>query len=251
MTNNRINFLDCPLDSISYAQTVERCLSWCRGQRTSHIVVTVNAAILMMMRQDQELSQACTSADLIVADGMSVVWGTKLLGIAVPERIAGVDLMASLLEQAAGRGLKVFFLGAKEEVVIKLVEICHAEYPGLVVAGYRNGYFTEEQHPDIIAIVKQSKADLLFVGMPSPFKDVWCKKYKQQLNVPVIMGVGGSFDVLAGFVKRAPVWMQRRGLEWFWRFLKEPGKMWKRYLVTNSLFIWHVLRHKWILRDRS
>jgi len=241
MTGNRIKFLDCPLDAISYSQAVDQCLNWCQGQRQAHTVVTINASILMMMRRDKELLQACTAGDLIVADGMSVVWGTNLVGTAVPERIAGVDLMASLLEEAAKQQLKVFFLGATEEVVTRLKDICHDKYPGLMVAGYRNGYFSDDQHAEIIHLIRQSEADLLFVGMPSPFKEVWCEKQRDSLGIPVIMGVGGSFDVLAGYVKRAPVWLQNIGMEWFWRLLKEPRKMWKRYLFTNTLFIWHTL----------
>jgi N-acetylglucosaminyldiphosphoundecaprenol N-acetyl-beta-D-mannosaminyltransferase len=145
--------------------------------------------------------------------------------------------MAHLLEAAAARGLKVFFLGAKEEVVQKLVRWCESRYPGLIVAGYRNGYFKESDYPEVINQVRRSGADMLFVGMPTPFKEVWCKQNREALGVPVIMGVGGSFDVLAGFIRRAPLWMQNAGLEWFWRLLMEPRKMWKRYLVTNSIFI--------------
>ncbi len=248
MADHRITFLDCPLDSMAYNQVVDQCLSWCHGQRQPHTIITVNAAILTMMRTDKEIFQACCAGDLILADGMSVIWGAKLAGTPLVERIAGVDLMASLLKKAAQYHLKVFFFGAKEEVVTKLIDIYRDKYPGLIVAGYHNGYFESEQHADIISLIKSSEADLLFVGMPSPFKEVWCDKYKNQLQIPVIMGVGGSFDVLAGFIKRAPSWLQNIGMEWFWRLLKEPRKMWKRYLVTNSLFIWRTL--KWVKRNR-
>lgn len=145
--------------------------------------------------------------------------------------------MAHLLEAASARGLKVFFLGAKEEVVQKLVRSCESRYSGIVVAGYRNGYLKESDYPEIINQVRQSGADILFVGMPTPLTQVWCDQHREALGVPVIMGVGGSFDVLAGFIRRAPLWMQNAGLEWFWRLLMEPRKMWKRYLVTNSIFI--------------
>jgi len=248
MPDNRIIFLDCPLDPISYNQAVDQCLSWCQGQRQPHTIITVNAAMLIMMRTDKEIFQACTAGDLILADGMSVVWGAKLVGTPIPERIAGVDLMASLLKEAAQHHLKVFFLGAREEVVTRLIDIYHEQYPELIVAGYHNGYFKDEQQAEIISLIKDSEADLLFVGMPSPFKEVWCEKYKNQLQIPVIMGVGGSFDVLSGFIKRAPIGLQNIGMEWFWRLMMEPRKMWKRYLITNSLFIWQTL--KWKKKNR-
>ncbi len=241
MTVKRLKFLNCPLDSITYGQAVDQCLSWCHGRRQSHTIITVNAAILTMMHDDQQIFQACTAGDLILADGMSVIWGAKLSGTPLVERVAGVDLMAGLLEAASQHQLRVFFLGAREEVVSGLIAVCHDKYPGLVVSGYRNGYFGDDEHDEIISLIRDSGADFLFVGMPSPFKEIWCEKHREQLNIPVIMGVGGSFDVLAGFIKRAPVWLQNIGMEWFWRFLKEPRKLWWRYLITNSLFIWQTI----------
>jgi N-acetylglucosaminyldiphosphoundecaprenol N-acetyl-beta-D-mannosaminyltransferase len=159
-------------------------------------------------------------------------------GQSIPERVTGVDLMHRLLQAAGDHKLRVYFLGAKPDVVKTLVERVRAEHPGAEIAGYRDGYFTAADHANIVEEIRASGADMLFVGMPSPFKETWCERYRDQLNVPIIMGVGGSFDVLAGFIKRAPVWAQRWGLEWLWRLLMEPGKLWKRYLTYNSQFIW-------------
>jgi N-acetylglucosaminyldiphosphoundecaprenol N-acetyl-beta-D-mannosaminyltransferase len=191
-----------------------------------------------MMRRDLELARACRSGDLTVADGMSVVWALRASGQAAPERVAGVDLMARLLAAAGENQLRVYFLGARCEVVTALVERSRAQYPGLEIAGFRDGYFGPEDHPSIVEEIRASGAHVLFVGMPSPFKETWCERHRERLEVPVIMGVGGSFDVLAGFIKRAPRWVQALGLEWFWRLLMEPRKLWKRYLTTNSEFIW-------------
>ena len=248
MPDKRIIFLDCPIDSLSFDQVTDQCLAWCNGQRHTHTIITVNASILTMMQDDKELYHACTSGDLILADGMSVIWGAKLAGTPLAERIAGVELMDNLLEKASQHQLKVFFLGAREEVVSKLVDICRDKHPELVIAGYHNGYFKDDQQVKIADLIKKSNADFLFVGMPSPFKEVWCEKYRDRLQVPLTMGVGGSFDVLAGFIRRAPSWPQNIGMEWFWRLLMEPRKMWKRYLTTNSLFIW--LSFKWIINRR-
>jgi N-acetylglucosaminyldiphosphoundecaprenol N-acetyl-beta-D-mannosaminyltransferase len=191
-----------------------------------------------MMRHDPELALACREAHLTVPDGMSVVWALRALGQPAPERVAGVDLMARLLAEAGARRLRVYFLGARREVVTALVETVCVRYPGIEIAGFRDGYFGPEEHQAIVEEIRASGAHMLFVGMPTPFKETWCERNRQRLHVPVIMGVGGSFDVLAGFIRRAPRWVQSLGLEWFWRLLMEPRKLWKRYLTTNSEFIW-------------
>src|SRR4051812_18289631 len=216
---------------------VERCLAWCEGPRAPHTVITANSAILCMMRRDPELREACLAGDLIVADGMSVVWTSRAAGAPLPARVTGVDLMAHVLEAAAARGLSAYFLGAKREVVTRLAGECASRYPGLRVAGYRDGYFSSPEHAGIVADIRAKAPHLLFIGMPSPFKEVWGERNRAALDVPVIMGVGGSFDVLAGTVRRAPRWLQSAGMEWSWRLLMEPRKMWKRYLVTNSEFM--------------
>jgi N-acetylglucosaminyldiphosphoundecaprenol N-acetyl-beta-D-mannosaminyltransferase len=193
-----------------------------------------------MLRRDPALSAACAAGDLIVADGMSVVWASRILGVPFPERVAGVDLMQRLLAAGGERGLRVYFLGARAEVVRKLVSDCATRWPGLVVAGFRDGYFGPGQHEAIADEIRAASPHLLFIGMPSPFKETWCERFRGRLGVPVMIGVGGSFDVLAGFVRRAPLAFQRLGLEWLWRLLMEPRKLWRRYLTTNSEFLWRV-----------
>jgi N-acetylglucosaminyldiphosphoundecaprenol N-acetyl-beta-D-mannosaminyltransferase len=238
----RTELFDCAFDRVTMRSAVERCVRWCREPRASHTVLTANAAILCMMRRDRELAAACRAADLVVPDGASVVWAARLAGAALPERIAGVDFMGELLAAAASHRLRVYLLGARHEVVSRLAELCERDHPGLIVAGWRDGYFGEADHAEIVEEIRKSRADLLFVGMPSPFKETWCERHRDSLDVPVIMGVGGSFDVLAGYIRRAPRLMQRLGLEWFWRLCMEPRKLWKRYLVTNSEFLWLTLR---------
>ena len=234
---HRIQFLGCPIDSITMNQTVEQCLQWCREPRRSHLLVTVNVAILIMMRKDKLLREACVTADLVTADGVPVVWSSRLLGTPLVERVSGVDLLPRLLKMGSENHLRVYFLGARQEIVEKMVALCHESYQDIVIAGYHHGYFAEEDHPRIISEIYNSNADFLFIGMPTPFKETWCYQHKDELNVPVIIGVGGSFDVLTGYIPRAPKWMQNIGMEWFWRFMMEPRKMWKRYLVTNTIFI--------------
>jgi N-acetylglucosaminyldiphosphoundecaprenol N-acetyl-beta-D-mannosaminyltransferase len=168
--------------------------------------------VLCMMRRDPELRQACWSGDLILADGMSVVWALGLASTPVPERVTGVDLMSRLLEAGATWGLRVFFLGAREDVVRTLADSCATKYPGLVVAGYRNGYFSAD-HPTVVEEIRESCPHMLFVGMPSPFKEVFLERHRARLEVPILMGVGGSFDVLVGDVARAPRWLRTLGME--------------------------------------
>jgi N-acetylglucosaminyldiphosphoundecaprenol N-acetyl-beta-D-mannosaminyltransferase len=234
----RVQLMGLSFDAATMDMAVARCLELCRAPRASHTVVTANASHLCMMRRNQEFAHACRAGDLIVADGMSVVWALRAAGQPVPERVTGVDLMARLLAAAGEHRLRVYFLGAKRAVVSALVERSRAQYTGIEIVGFRDGYFGPDDHEGIVEEIRASGAHMLFVGMPSPFKETWCERHRRRLQVPVILGVGGSFDVLAGFIKRAPGWVQSMGLEWFWRLLMEPRKLWKRYLTNNSEFIW-------------
>ena len=236
----KAELLGLPIDTVTMEAAVDRCLDLCQTSGTSHTVITVNASHLCMMRRDPELAAACRAGHLIVADGMSVVWALRASGQPAPGRVAGVDLMEQLLAAAGKHRLSVYFLGARREVVNALVEQSRAQYPGIEIAGFRDGYFGPSDHLAIVEEIRASGASMLFVGMPTPFKETWVERHRERLQVPVIVGVGGSFDVLAGFISRAPRRLQLLGLEWFWRLLMEPRKLWKRYLTTNSEFIWLV-----------
>jgi N-acetylglucosaminyldiphosphoundecaprenol N-acetyl-beta-D-mannosaminyltransferase len=234
----RLELLGATFDLVTMSAAVDRCIAWCTGTRAPHVVITANASHLCMMRRDPRLRAACQAGDLVVADGMSVVWALKWCGAQPPERVAGVDLMDRLLSAGAPRGLRAYFLGARREVVTRLAESCAARYPGLVVAGFRDGYFPASEHEAIAEEIRRQAPHLLFVGMPSPFKETWVERFRHRLDVPVMIGVGGSFDVAAGYILRAPPLMQSLGMEWLWRLLMEPRKLWKRYLTTNSEFLW-------------
>ncbi|MCP1967015.1 WecB/TagA/CpsF family glycosyltransferase [Bradyrhizobium elkanii] len=237
-----VSLLGVEFDAVTLDQAAQRCVDICRRSNNSHVVMTINASHLCMMRRDVELAHACSAADMTVADGMPVVWAIRASGQHMPERVAGIDLMEGLLWAAASNGLCVYFLGAHQDVVEKLVRVCEARFPQLKIAGFRNGYFGPDEHDVIVDEIRASGAHILFIGLPSPFKEVWSERYRERLQVPVILGVGGSFDVLAGFIKRAPRLFQSLGLEWFWRLMMEPRKLWRRYLSTNSEFIWLALR---------
>ena len=205
---------------------------------TQHVVV--NAAKIANMRSDTELRNSIASCDIVNIDGMGVVWGARFLGVRVPERVAGIDLFHRLLEMSAHEGLPVFFLGAHDDTVRTTASRVQIHYPNLKLAGYHHGYFMDDEE-SVVARIRNSGAKLLFVAISSPTKENFINRWREKLGVDFVMGVGGTFDVVAGKVKRAPIWMQNWGLEWLYRVLQEPKRMWKRYLFTNTQFLWMVL----------
>ncbi len=236
--------LHIPIANVTMQETVtivEKAITH-NTKPIQHVVV--NAGKIVAMQHDEMLRNSVLSADIINADGQAVVWAAKFLGEPLPERVTGIDLMLNLIQLAHRKNLKCYFFGAKEEVVTKVVDMFSSQYSSSVIAGYRNGYYTQEEESSIAEEIARSGAHILFVAISSPQKEIFLNTYKSTLHIPFIMGVGGSFDVVSGITKRAPRWMQKIGLEWFYRFLQEPRRMWKRYLVGNSKFIALVLKEK-------
>jgi N-acetylglucosaminyldiphosphoundecaprenol N-acetyl-beta-D-mannosaminyltransferase len=242
-----VNVLGCPITRLDLSGFVARIEEFIASRRP-HYVAVVNAAKLVKMRSDKELEQSLLAADLIGADGVPVVWASKLFGTPLPGRVNGTDLMYELLKKADEKRYRIFFFGATEKVLQKVLEVVGRNYAGVQIAGSHHGYFAPLEEPDIVNEIRQSRADILFIAFGTPKKELWVKRYVSAMGVPVIHGVGGSFDVLAGVIPRAPLWMQKSGLEWFFRLLQEPGRMWHRYLVTNTLFlvrvVWEWLRYQ-------
>lgn len=224
------------IQALTQDQVLERCRQ-ALADRRRMLIGVVNAAKIVNLRRDPLLRESLLECDLIVADGQSIVWASRLVGQPLPERVAGCDLFESLLNVAEQDGRSVFLLGAKPEV-LQLLELRISErFPALRLAGSREGYFTEAQHREVAAQIRRSAADMLFLGITSPKKEIFLGTYGDTLGVPIMHGVGGSFDVLAGVTKRAPLRWQRMGLEWGYRTLQEPRRMWKRYLTTNTKFL--------------
>ena len=232
-----------PLDALTMSATVDRIGSLVRGGGR-HQHVALNAAKVVALRDDPSLATIVRNCSVVSADGQAVVWAARLLGVDVPERVAGIDLMDELLARAAREGWSVYFLGATHDVVAATVEEECRRHPGLRVAGFRDGYWTPAEEARVVASVAATKADLLFVAMPTPRKERFLAEHLDALGVTFAMGVGGSFDVVAGITSRAPRWMQRLGLEWAHRLLQEPRRMFRRYLVGNSRFIALTLRER-------
>lgn len=235
-------FLNIPIDALTMIETLEKVDSAITLNKQIHHTV-VNAGKVVLMQTDKELEKSVVEADIINADGKAIVWAANLLGHKLPERVSGIDLMEQLVMRSFEKGYKCFFFGATEEVVTKLVNIYKMQYSEDIIAGYRNGYFKIEDEDKIALQIAESGANILFVAITSPKKEIFLNTYKNKLtNVNFIMGVGGSFDVIAGKVKRAPLWMQNSGLEWFYRVVQEPKRMWKRYLVGNTKFICLIIK---------
>ncbi|PGW34034.1 glycosyltransferase [Bacillus cereus] len=233
---NTVKLFNCDVASLNLNETLEQIEQIINTKNyTQHVVI--NAGKVVLMQDNERLREIVQGCNFINADGQSIVWAAKLLGRPLPERVTGIDIMEELVKKSAEKGYRIFFFGAKEEVVTKTMEHYQTLYPSLQVAGYRNGYFKEDEEQEVVEQIRESKADVLFVAFSSPAKEYFLNKYGPNLNVPFCMGVGGSFDVIAGITERAPVWMQKSGLEWFYRFIQEPGRMWKRYLVGNSRFL--------------
>lgn len=241
---NKINILNTSIHNLTMQETLQIVGHTISKEEQIHHVV-VNAGKIVAMQSDLQLRQSVNESDLINADGQAVVWASRFLGKPLKERVAGIDLMVNLVEIAHQNRYKIFFFGAKEEIVKTVVEKYSNQYSSDIIAGYRNGYFKKEEEGDIAKEIAESGANILFVAISSPTKENFLYENKHLLkNVNFIMGVGGSFDVVSGKVKRAPLWMQNSGLEWFYRFAQEPKRMWKRYLVGNTKFIFLVLKEK-------
>lgn len=231
----RLSFLGCPIDALSMAETVERARDAMRSRRRLQHVA-LNVAKLVNMRSDPILAADVANSDLVGVDGMGIVWGARALGLPVKTRVAGVDLLMELLDVCAREGFRPFFLGATPDVLQGAAARARDRHPGLEFAGLHDGYFAEEQESAIVRSIRDSGADCLFIGMPTPRKERFLAAHRDELGTPFIMGVGGSFDVLAGIVRRAPPLVQRIGLEWLYRIFQEPRRMWWRYARTNTLF---------------
>lgn len=237
------------MDALTLGETVQRCMDAVHGGQLLEVGV-VNAAKIVKMRRDAALREAVTGCDLIVADGQSVVWASRLLGRPLPERVAGIDLFQRLLYLAEQQNRSVYFLGARAEVLDRMLERVRRQHPDLRIAGSRHGYFADGEAPGIADAIKASGADLLFLGMTSPKKEVFVATHGIRTGAKLVHGVGGSFDVLAGVVKRAPVAWQRMGCEWLYRALQEPRRLGRRYLTTNVTFVAMVAR-EWARSGRS
>ena len=232
---DRVEVMGAPVDPWTMEQTVEATDALIERGMFAHLI-GVNADKLLQMRDDPEMDSCVKRCEIVNADGASMVMAAGKLGVPLPGRVAGVDLMQELCSMAAERGRTVYLLGAKAEVVAKTAEVLRQTYPGLRIVGYRDGYFGNDQFDTVVSQVEEKHPDIVFVGITSPKKEQLIERFRELGATGAFVGVGGSFDVVSGNIPRAPMWMQRANLEWLFRMMQEPGRLVKRYAVGNTRF---------------
>jgi N-acetylglucosaminyldiphosphoundecaprenol N-acetyl-beta-D-mannosaminyltransferase len=241
MPRERVALLGTALDAVTLdgaIAVVEEAIA----SRRPVLNASLNAAKVVRLQHDTALREAIAACELITADGVPMVWAGRLLGNHIPERVNGTDLMERLLERAEERGHSVFLLGSRADVLERACAEVARRHPRLRIAGARHGYFAPEDEAGVVAEIAAAEADILFIALETPQKELFQARHREALGVAFAMGVGGSLDVLAGQRRRAPRWAQRAGLEWLFRLLQEPRRLFVRYLVGNSIFIALVAR---------
>jgi N-acetylglucosaminyldiphosphoundecaprenol N-acetyl-beta-D-mannosaminyltransferase len=226
-----IALLGVPFDNVTIPQAIKRIEEMVDSHKP-HYVVTANVDFCIQALEDVELRRILFDADLVLCDGTPLVWASRLFGNPLPERVAGADVVPLLLERAAKKGYRVFFLGGSAQVAQQAVDRLQAQYPDLVIAGHYAPPFRpllDMNHEEICDRIRAAQPDLLFVSFGCPKAEKWIAMHYHALGVPVCMGVGATIDFLAGRVRRAPAWMQRLGAEWVYRLAQEPRRLWSRY----------------------
>ena len=243
---NKVTLFGIPIDNLTMSEVLDRIESMVAdGGIHQHVVVNVDK--IVKMESNQSLRTTVLDCDLITVDGQPVVWVSRLLKCPIKERVTGVDLFDALIGRCAERGLRPYLLGARQGIVAKAVDVLKAKYPKLSLAGWRNGYWTADEESKIVQEIVQARPDVLCMAVGSPKQELFLGKWKREMRVPFVMGVGGSFDVTAGVLRRAPRWMQRLGLEWLFRLAQEPRRLWRRYLNEDMAFfrlVWREWRAK-------
>jgi N-acetylglucosaminyldiphosphoundecaprenol N-acetyl-beta-D-mannosaminyltransferase len=237
----RARILNCGLDLCDYAQALERItVMVASGQ--PHQVVTLNPEMVQYAQRDESFMALVNQADLITADGISIVWAARKMGYAIEERVTGVDLVGHICRQGARSGWKVYLLGSAPGVAHRAAECLRQRYPGLTVCGCHDGYFSAAEEPALLSDIIGLQPDILLVGLGSPRQEFWIREHMEALRTPAAIGIGGSLDVISGLKKRAPRWMIAGKLEWLYRLLSEPKRI-RRY-VHLPVFVLQVLRAK-------
>lgn len=242
-----IKILDVNIDRVNQRQAVERVRELIANRSQSSLVVTPNSEMLALAAENRDLSRILNSADLAAADGIGVVIASKILGEPLEERVAGFDLISCLFKKFAEEDINFYFLGGKPGIVNRAAANLKNKYPNLNICGYHHGYLDHDNQQKVITEINEKNIDLLLVGMGVPLQEKFLDNNLKELNVGAAVTVGGSFDVLAGEVNRAPVWMQKAALEWFYRLLQEPSRLGRMLFLPKFIFL--VFKSKYFHRD--
>lgn len=238
---DKIEFLGLKFDDLTLDEAVMKIERFIK-EKKPHMVFTTGAEPIVRAHRDETLKRIYLNSDLLAIDSLGVYFAARLLGKPVREPVSGTRLMFRFLELKANMGYRLYFLGSKEQILKKAIENLEARHPNLNVVGWHHGYFDFENDSPVIKKIVKAKPDVLFVAMSTPLKERFISKNLEKMNVPVSIGVGGGVDVAAGYRKLAPRWLSKIGLEWLYRLVQEPARLWKRYVVTNSVFIGLVLK---------
>ena len=241
--NARVRFLNTVIDVLDTDETVKLVEKYVQTKTALHLM-GVNADKVNEINENEIMKRIVNSCGIINADGASIVMASRYLKKPLPERVAGIDLMEQLIRLSEAKGYTVYLLGAKQVVVAKTAEVLVEKYPKLRIIVFRNGYFQKSEWQEISNELKEKKPDFVFVGITSPIKEYLIEYLQNDGNNSVFMGVGGSFDVISGMIPRAPLWMQKANLEWLFRVIQEPKRLFKRYFFGNLQFIMSVIKEK-------
>ncbi|MDD2401552.1 MAG: WecB/TagA/CpsF family glycosyltransferase [Clostridia bacterium] len=245
MNNDSVSILGIKVARLTMNEVMEWIEEKIMEEKPTHLV-TANAEIIYNAYKKPEVADVVKNADLIIADGSGVVWASNKLKKPVPERVTGIDLVNKIFEYAEKKGWGIYFLGAKPEVVEKAVLDTLGRYNNLKVTGYLHGYFSQKDIEQVVENIAHTEPKIILVGLGAPKQENFIRENLEKMNVPVAIGVGGSFDVLAGVAKRAPKWMQELNLEWLYRFMKEPCRF--RRIFALPMFVLAVLKQKYVLK---
>ena len=243
----RIHLLGAPLDTVTLDDAV-KLVDEAVASRRPTLNASLNAAKLVRMQTDTELRESVELCDLVTADGVPVVWAARALGHDVPGRVNGTDLMELLFAHAAERVYSVYLFGSEPGIVSRARMEIERRHPAIRIAGTQHGFFAPTEEESVVRRIAAAQPDILFIALGTPQKELFQARHRDELGVPFTMGVGGSFEVLAGVRKRAPRWAQRTGLEWAFRMVQEPRRLAGRYVVGNTRFVYLVGRE--VLRTR-
>lgn len=244
---NRVIICGIEIDNISMSETID-AITASVDKKENIFVVTPNVDHIVKLRHDKNFLEAYKNASLIVTDGMPILWAAMFLGRPLKEKVSGSDLFLKLCEVASRKGYRLFFLGGREGAAVGASEALKRRYPDIQIAGMYSPPFGFENNPEennkISGMIRSSRPHILFVGLSAPKQEEWIFRHYRELGVPVSIGVGVTFEFVSGIIKRAPRWMQKAGLEWFWRLMMEPKRLWKRYLIDDMEFFWLILKQK-------
>jgi N-acetylglucosaminyldiphosphoundecaprenol N-acetyl-beta-D-mannosaminyltransferase len=244
----RVNICGIEIDKYSFDKVVGKIVSHCLAKGVPEYVVTPNAMHILALQKDADFRDIYRQSFLVVPDGVSLLWAAKFLQTPLNGRVNGTDLFERLCAIASEKGLKIFLLGGRPGAAEKAQEVLQTRHPNLAIVGtYCPSYGFEKRPEELELINSKIKAvapDILFVGLGAPKQEKWIARNYLSLQVPVSLGIGVSFELVADMVSRAPVWMQKAGLEWLFRLIVEPQRLWKRYVLGNPTFIWLVLKQR-------